>query len=97
MKKGMFLLGALIVMCAVTFVSGREPNPAPANGTHDYRCAAIALNIPAPTRSAGMVRIPNPGVTFLEISLWARDRWHRLWAEPLDPQDCVLPDDSPDR
>lgn len=30
MKRGMFLLGALIVTCAVALVSGREPNPVPA-------------------------------------------------------------------
>ena len=30
MKTGMFLLGTLIVTCAVTFVSGREPNSVPA-------------------------------------------------------------------
>jgi len=95
MKTGMFLLGALIVTCAVTFVSGREPNPVPANGTQDCRFAAIALNMPAPTRSAGMLRIPSPAATLLEISLWARDRWRRLWVEPLDRQDCVLSDDSP--
>jgi len=95
MKKGMFLLGALIVICVVAFGSGREPHPAAANGTQDCRFAAIALNMPAPTRSAGMLRIPSPAATLLEISLWARDRWRRLWVEPLDRQDCVLSDDSP--
>lgn len=97
MKRGMFLLVALIVTCAVTFVSGREPNPVPANGAQDYGCAVITVNMPTRVRPVGIVRIPSPAATFLEIGLWARDRWHRFWAEPLDAQDCVWSADSPER
>jgi hypothetical protein len=97
MKTGMVLLGALIVTYAVAFVSGREPNPVPANGVQDYGCAVITVNMPTRARPVGMVRIPSPAATFLEIGLWARDRWHRFWAEPLDPQDCVWSADSPER
>ena len=96
MKTGIFLLGTFIVTCSVTSVSGRKPNPLPANGAQDYGCAVIAVNTPTRARPMGIVRIPGPAATFLEIGLWARDRWHRFWADPLDRQDCVLLADSPD-
>ena len=44
MKTGIFLLGTLIVTCSVTLVSGKKPNPLPANGPQDYGCEVIAVN-----------------------------------------------------
>ena len=88
MKAGMFLLGALIATCAVTFMSRREPNSVSADGARNYECAVFAVNVPSRARP-GMVQIPSPAANFLEVGHWARDRWHRLWAEPLDREDCV--------
>jgi len=95
MKTGTFLLGALIVTGAVTFGSGRKSNLVPANGPQDYGCAVLPASVSTRARPVGTVQIPSPAANFLEIGHWARDRWHRLWAEPLDRQDCVLSDDSP--
>ena len=94
MKTGMFVLGALIVTCAVTFVSGREPNRASADGVLDDGCSVLNVNVSKRADSPGIERIPGPAANFLEIGLWARDRWHRFTGEPLDREDCVY---SPER
>jgi len=97
MKTGMFLLGALVVTCAATFVAGREPNRVSSNGAQDYGCAVLAVSVPSRARPVGVAQIPSPAANVLEIGHWVRDRWHHLWAEPLDREDCVLSADSPER
>jgi len=89
MKTEMYLLGALFVTCAVTLGSGRKPNPVAASDAQDYGCAALFVNVPPRARPMGVVQIPSPAANFLAIGLWARDRWHGLWGEPLDRQECV--------
>ena len=97
MKIGTFLLGAMIVTCAVTFGSGRKSNLVPANGPQHYGCAVLAGSVSTRARPVGIVQIPSPAANFLEIGHWARDRWHRLWGEPLDQQECAWSADSAER
>jgi hypothetical protein len=97
MKRGMFLLGALVVTCAVTFVSGREPHPVSANGAQNYGCAALSVNVLPRTHPVGVVQIPIPAANFITIGHWVRDHWRRLWGEPFDREDCVWSADSAER
>jgi len=56
MKAGMFLLATIIVTCAVTLVSGRKPDPVPANRPQDYGCAALSVNVLARAHPVGVVQ-----------------------------------------
>ena len=97
MKAGMVLLATILVTCAVTLVSGRKPNPVPANDAQDYGCATLAVNVPARQLPVGVVQIPSPAANFMAIGYWARHRWQRLWGEPVDRLDCVWSADSAER
>ena len=96
MKTGMLLVGALIVACTVAFVRGREAATVSANGGQESGCAVLAADVPARARPVGAEQIPSPAASFIEIGDWARDRWHRLWGQPLDRKDCVWAADSAD-
>jgi hypothetical protein len=94
MKTVMCVLGALIVTCAVTLVGGRKP--VPADDVRDYGCAEFSVNVLLRSRPMGVVQIPSPpAANFLAIGLWARDRWHSLWGEPLPRQECVTSQGTP--
>ena len=71
MKTGMVLLATIIVTCAVTLVSGRRPNPVPANHAQDYRCAMLSVNVSPRARPVGVVQIPSPAANFIAIGHWA--------------------------
>jgi hypothetical protein len=94
MKTRVFLLATIIVTCAVTLLSGREPSSVPTNGAQDYGCAVIAVNIPTQARPVGVLQIPSPAANFIAIGLWARHSWHHFWGETLDRQHCVWSADS---
>lgn len=83
MKTGMLLLSALVITCALTFVSGRKPNPGSANGIQDYECAVRAGSVGSRAGTMGLVRIPSPAASFLKMGHWARDHWHSFWGQPL--------------
>jgi hypothetical protein len=97
MKTGMFLLATIIFTSAVTLVSGRKPDPAPANRAQDYGCATLSVNVLPRAHPVGVVQIPSPAANFIALGHWARHRWHRSWGEPLDQQDCVWSADSAER
>lgn len=85
------------VLVSSDFCQRKRAQPVPAKGAQDYGCAVIAVNMTTRARRpGGMERIPSPAATFLEIGLWARDAG-TVSGRSLDPQDCVLSADSPER